>query len=287
MHIDIERAADLKGALAALSREGGGLRPVAGGTDVLLRLEAGKLKAQKLLCIADLEELASVRLTPTHVEIGALALVADLPRHPEIRRELSCLAKAASEFASPQIRNRATVGGNIGNASPAADLVPPLIALGAQVTLASQRGERALPLEELFVGPGRTALAPDELIAFVKVPRRAGAFQFFAKFGNRGANVIAIVNVALCLELEGKTVRAARAAYGCCGPTPLRARKLEAFLAGKTVNEKLVAGVAEVLAGELKPIDDIRGSRRFKQLLAVHATEDALEEIRTGTRQAA
>lgn len=286
MHIDILKAENLEAALEALSREPG-LRPVAGGTDVLLRLEAGRLQASRLLDIAGLEELAYVRPGPTHVEIGATTLVADVLAHAELRREYPALTRAAGEFASPQIRNRATVGGNVGNASPAADLVPPLIALGAEVTLASKAGARSLPLEELFAGPGRTHLKPGELIASFKLPRRAAAFQAFAKFGSRGANVISIASMALCLVVEGGQVKEARAAFGCCGPTPLRARRLEAYLTGQRVDAKLISGVAEVLRGELKPIDDVRGSRRYKELLALHATEDALARLLEGATRAA
>jgi carbon-monoxide dehydrogenase medium subunit len=287
MDIEIETARSLEHALGALARDGADLRPVAGATDVVLRLEAGKLRAKRLLSVADVAELAFVRASDEGMEIGALARVADLLASPEIRRDYPSLAHAASEFASPQIRNAATLGGNIGNASPAADLVPPLIALGATLTLRSQKGTRSMPLEDFFVGPGKSRIAPDELIASVRLPRRAGAMQAFVKFGSRGANVISIVNFAACLTFEGSTIREARLCYGCCGPTPLRARVLEGLLAGQAVDERLIKLVSNTLARELKPIDDLRGSRRYKQLLAVHATEDTLAGLLPKARQAA
>ena len=288
MNIEIETARSVEHALDALAKEGpGGLRPVAGATDVMLRLEAGRRKARKLLAVADLAELAYVRPGDKAVEIGALTRVADLLASPELARDFPSLICAAKEFASPQIRNAATLGGNIGNASPAADLVPPLIALGAEVTLRSAKGARSLPLEDFFVGPGKTRLAPDELIASVRLPRRDGAFQAFAKFGNRGANVISIVNFAACVALEGGLIHEARLVYGCCGPTPMRARGLEAALRGKAPDEALARIVGEALAAELKPIDDVRGSRRYKLMLAVHATEDAIGSLAPRARQAA
>jgi CO/xanthine dehydrogenase FAD-binding subunit len=287
MKIQIDVAKSLDEALERLAREGEDLRPIAGGTDVLLKLEAGKLRAKKLLSIADLGEIAHVRTSPGPFEIGALTLVADLVEHPELARECPCATRAAREFASPQIRNRATLGGNIGNASPAADMVPALIALGAKVKLLSKREAREMPLEDLFVGPGKTRVAPDELIVSLEVPRRKSAFQAFTKFGNRGANVIAIVNMAMCLEMAAGRVREARVAFGCCAPVPFRAKKLEAFLSGKPIDEALIRGVTEVLWAELKPIDDVRGSRRYKEMLAINATKDALRALQTQSRQAA
>lgn len=287
MRIDIETAAHLDEALDALSRARGALRPVAGGTDLLLRLRTGKWKATRLLGIEDVKELAGVQRVDGHLEIGATTRIADLLAYPELCRELPALHRAASQMGSPQIRNRATVGGNLGNASPAGDLAPALIALGATVTLRSLAGARTLPVEDLFIGPGKTRLAPEELIATVCVPCGRPRFQAFAKFGNRSANVIAAVNMALCLRVEGGCVEEARIAFGCCGPTPRRALGLERHLVGKALDETLIGTVAAVLQGELEPIDDVRGSRRYKELLAIHATEDALAECLEAARHAA
>jgi len=276
--IEIAIAENLEDALDRLAREGGDLRPVAGATDVMLRLKAGRLRAARLLSIADLSALAYVRQGHDAVEIGALTLVADLIGHPVVRSELPAVERAARDFASPQIRNRATVGGNIGNASPAADLVCAFIALGARVVLRSLHGDRSMPLEELFTGPGTTLVAPGELIAAVELPRRFASYQSFAKFGNRSANVIAAVNMAMALELDAGLIRSARVAYGCCAPVPLRARGVEGYLAGKVLDEPLIFGVRDAVLAEIRPIGDVRGSRHYKELLAVHAIEDALAQ---------
>ncbi len=278
MGTEIALAQSLEDALAQLAREGEDLRPLAGATDLLLKLRSGRARASRLLSIADLKELAFVRARPDAVEIGALTLAADLVGHPVICAELPALARAARDFASPAVRNRATVGGNVANASPAADLVCALVALGARAVLLSARGSRALPLEELFVGPGETCIAPGELVASLEVPRPAPRFQVFAKFGNRAANVIAAVNMAMALEVEGGRIRAARVAFGCCGPVPLRARGVEALLAGQALEPRLLDGVRGAVLDEVRPIDDVRGSRRYKELLAVHAAEDALAQ---------
>ena len=277
MAIDIVRAENLEHALELLARDGAQARPLAGGTDLMLRLRAGRLAARTLVSIADLSDLAYVREQADRVELGALTRVADLITHPVYSRD----------FASPQIRNRGTLGGNVGNASPAADNVPPLITFGATVTLQSKRGSRSMPLEDFFEGPGRTRAAPDEMIVGFQVPKRPGAFQFFAKFGSRNANVISIASAALLLRLDGETVREARVAYGCCAPVPLRARRVESYLSGQRLDERLIAGVREAVLGDIKPIDDVRGSRRYKELLVINATEDALRGALESVRKAA
>jgi carbon-monoxide dehydrogenase medium subunit len=277
MGVEIDLAEGLDHALDLLAGSDPEVRPVAGATDVVLRLHAGKLKARRLVSIADLPELSFIRAEDGHLRFGAGTLLSDLLGHQEFCREYPCAADSLRLFASPQIRNRATVGGNVGNASPAADMVPPLIALGASITVRSKaRGGRTLPLEDVFLGFGKTALQPDELICEVVVPRRAHCFQAFAKFGSRGANVIAVVNMAMCLELDGGTVRSARVAYGSVAPKTLRATQVEQHLQGRELTAELVQEVEAVVRASISPIDDVRGSRRYKERLAVNATQDAL-----------
>lgn len=285
MGVDIELAENLAHALELLAANDPDVRPVAGATDVVLRLHAGKLKARRLVSIADLPELAWVRGEPDGIRFGAGTFLSDLMADEELAAEFPGLMESARQFASPQIRNRATVGGNIGNASPAADLVPPLIALGATVTLRSRgRGERILPLEDVFLGFGKTAVQPDELITEVFVPRRRRCFQAFAKFGSRSANVIAVVNMAMCLSLEGDRIADARVAYGSVAPKPLRATQVERYLRGQSLTDGLISNVREAVLADIAPIDDVRGSKRYKQHLAVNATEDALVRARSQVR---
>jgi carbon-monoxide dehydrogenase medium subunit len=163
-------------------------------------------------------------------------------------------------------------------------MVPPLIALGATVTLRSRKGERKLPLEDFFLGFGKTALQPDELVTDVFVPRRGQWFQAFAKFGSRSANVIAVINMAICLRLSDHRIEEARVAYGSVAPQPLRARKVEEFLAGQLLSEDLVGALAEVVLSEVSPIDDVRGSKKYKQRLAVNSIQDALRQAMTKAR---
>lgn len=284
MSVEIEVAESLPHALELLAAADPEVRPVAGATDVIVRLNAGRLKARRLVSIADLADLSYVRPEAGLIRFGAGTLLSELMAHPEFAAEYPCAVRAAREFASPQIRNRATVGGNIGNASPAADMVPPLIALDAQVGLRSGRGLRTLALEEIFLGFGKTALAPDELVTEIAVPRRRGWFQAFAKFGSRSANVISVINMAICLRLSDHRIDAARVSYGSVAPKPLRAVRVEQFLTGAILSRKLVRDVAEVVLSEIAPIDDVRGSKRYKQRLAVNATQDALARAMGGAR---
>jgi carbon-monoxide dehydrogenase medium subunit len=285
MSVEIEVAESLPHALELLSPADPLIRPVAGATDLILRLHGGRLTARRLVSIADLPELSFITAEPDALCVGAGTAISDLLSHAEVRAELPAAVQSAREFASPQIRNRATLGGNLGNASPAADLIPPLISFGATVTLRSWRGTRQLPVEDLFLGMGKTAVAPDELITVIRIPRRKGYFQAFAKFGSRSANIISVVNAALCLKLEDDRIAEARVAYGSVAPKPLRAAQVEAALLGRTLNEALVDEMAAIVPLDAKPIDDVRGTRRYKLHLAVTATQDALSRALATLRE--
>jgi CO/xanthine dehydrogenase FAD-binding subunit len=283
--VEIDLATHVEHALELLAPADPLVRPVAGATDVVLRLHVGKLKAQRLISIADLPELSYVKAEPEGFRFGAGTPLSDLLAHGAFRAEFPSAAEALRQFASPQIRNRATVGGNIVNASPAADMVPPLISYGAWVRLRSKKdGERALPLEEVFQGFGKTAIRPDELLTEIFVPRRKKCFQAYAKFGSRSANVIAVINMAMCLRLEGDTIAEARVAYGSVAPKPYRASKVEDALTDRQLGPDLVRDIEAVIRDDIHPIDDVRGSKRYKLKLAVNATQDALTRAAAGAQ---
>ncbi len=276
--MEIELPQDVSEALALLAGADPLVRPVSGATDVMLRVRAGRLRARRLISVFALDALGQLEARAGGVALGANVTAARLLKSPLIQDSYRALWLAAQQFASPQIRNRATVAGNIANASPAADLVPPLLALGAQVTAVSQaRGARTVPLESLFLGFGKTALAADELLTQVVLPKPRATFQAFAKFGSRGANVIAVVNMAMALELDGERIRHAKVAFGSVAPKPLVAEQVSAALVGEALNEALIRRIGEVVRAEVTPIDDVRGSKQYKESLAVNAVEDALE----------
>ena len=224
--------------------------PIQGGTDLLFDLNFDRRRPGAILNLGEIEELRGWSR-----ENGALRLGAGLTyteaMHPRLATLLPALAEASRTVGSPQIRNRGTIGGNLGTASPAGDALPPLLVEGAEVELASTRGVRRLPLEEFLVGPKRNALAPDELIAAVHVTP-SGARQTFMKVGPRNAMVIAVVSLAVAADRERGEIRAA---YGSAGPVP----------ALVTVPLAERERFADAVAGAAAPIDDVRGTAAYRR----------------------
>jgi CO/xanthine dehydrogenase FAD-binding subunit len=246
--------------------------PIAGGTDVMVELNFDRARPEAILDLTKVPELAGWSRHDSRLRVGAgvtyTRVIADLAA------ELPGLAIASRTVGSPQIRNRGTVGGNLGSASPAGDAHPPLLATGAEVEVASTAGSRRIPIAGFFTGPKRSALRPDELIAAVWAPRAAGPQQF-AKVGPRNAMVIAVCSFALALDPER---RAVGTGIGSAGPTPLAAAEAEAFLQGVldeeglwasrgALGEAAVAHFAALVAGAARPIDDVRGTAAYR----VHA----------------
>jgi len=229
--------------------------PIWGGTDVMVELNFARKRPEALLDLTRVGELARWSEHDGWFRIGAgvtYTRVID-----ELGPQLPGLALASRTVGSPQIRNRGTIGGNLGSASPAGDALPPLYAAGAEVELASASGSRRVPVDEFVAGPKRTALAPDELIAAVWVPAASGPQQF-AKVGTRNAMVIAVCSFALDLG-TGRTC------IGSAGPTPLRAHEAEAFLAGAEPGAAAAARFGELVAAAASPIDDVRGTAAYRR----------------------
>jgi CO/xanthine dehydrogenase FAD-binding subunit len=247
-----------------------GARPIAGGTDLMVELNFDRARPEAILDLNGVRELDAWSEHDGGLRIGASVsytrLIADLADR------LPGLAIAARTVGSPQIRNRGTLGGNLGTASPAGDGLPPLYAMDAEVEVASVRGARRLPVAGFVTGPKRTALEPDELIAAVHVPAAAGPQQF-AKIGTRNAMVIAVCSVAVCLWEDERRVAVC---IGSSGPTPLRAPDAEAFAGtldwGAPLPDRAAARFGELVRDAAQPIDDVRGTAAYRrQALAVLA----------------
>jgi len=248
---------------------------VAGGTDLWVQKdEPGRAVGKRLVNIKNVPELRGIAVKAGRVRLGALATMSQLLENEDLAKKVPLLRAAADKFASVQIRNAATVGGNIANASPAADFVVPLLCLDAEVTLASLKkggkvATRTVPIDEVFTGPGKTVIAPEELITGVEfaVPGK-NFYGGFAKTGPRPALEIALVSLGFAAYVEDGTLRDVRLALGAVAPTPLRARKTEAALEGKTIDDALIDTAAEALDAEIAPIDDHRGSAWYRRRLA-------------------
>jgi CO/xanthine dehydrogenase FAD-binding subunit len=240
-----------------------GARPIAGGTDLMVELNFDRARPEAILDLNGVRELDAWSEHDGGLRIGASVsytrLIADLADR------LPGLAIAARTVGSPQIRNRGTLGGNLGTASPAGDGLPPLYAMDAEVEVASVRGARRLPVAEFVTGPKRTALEPDELIAAVHVPAAAGPQQF-AKIGTRNAMVIAVCSVAVCLWEDERRVAVC---IGSSGPTPLRAPDAEAFAGtldwGAPLPDRAAARFGELVRDAAQPIDDVRGTAAYRR----------------------
>jgi CO/xanthine dehydrogenase FAD-binding subunit len=267
--------------------------PIAGGTDVMVELNFDRHRPEAVLDLTRVPELAEWDRDAGRLRVGAG--VTYTRAIAELGDALPGLAIASRTVGSPQIRNRGTIGGNLGSASPAGDCHPPLLALGAEVEVASTAGRRRVPVAKFFTGPKKSALQPDELILAVWVPAASGPQQF-AKIGTRNAMVIAVCSFALVLDPEHRRVGTG---IGSAGPTPLAATEAERFLQGVLDAEDLwssrapIDGAAAARFGELaaasaSPIDDVRGTAAYRVhalgVLARRTLGWAWDQYRSGRR---
>jgi CO/xanthine dehydrogenase FAD-binding subunit len=265
--------------------------PIAGGTDVMVELNFDRRRPEAVLDLGRVPELATWDRSDGGLRVGAG--VTYTRAIAELAGVLPGLAIAARTVGSPQIRNRGTLGGNLGSASPAGDCHPPLLATGADVEVASAGGTRRIPVEEFFTGPKQSDLAPEELICAVHLPVATGPQQF-AKIGTRNAMVIAVCSFALALDPEQGRVGTG---IGSAGPTPLRAPEAERFLqgvlsseglwaSGAPIGEAAAARFGELVAGAARPIDDVRGTAAYRVhalgVLARRTLAWAWDQYRTG-----
>lgn len=265
-------------ALALLADPGG--RPIAGGTDLIPLMQADKLRLERAIDLSRLSALRGIRQAGDGlVCIGALTTHAQLEASALLWERATALAQAARSVGGVQTRQRGTVGGNLVHASPAADVTLALLALEAQVTLRSRRGERQLPLADFLTGPGQTARRDDELlteIAFALPGPASGSA--FRKLGKRSAMIIAVVGVATVLVLEDGLIHEARIALGSVAPTVIRAPEAEALLRGQPPGEALFRQAGEIARQEARPIDDFRASAEYRRRMVAVLIRRALEE---------
>jgi aerobic carbon-monoxide dehydrogenase medium subunit len=259
-------ARTLPEAIALLGQDDG-TRIVAGATDFLVRWRQGAWKPPAVLSIQRIPGLDQINYSPaTGLSLGPLVNIRTLEVHSLIQQHYPALSQAAATFAGVQIRNLATVGGNICNASPAGDCLPALIAYGAECRLIGPQGERLVPLESFLLGPGRTALRPADLLAELHLPPpppHSGAL--YIKHSPRSAMDISTVGVASVVTLDdGGVCREVRIALGAVAPTVLRARSAETLLRGQRLEAGLLQQAARAATEDARPIDDIRGTARHR-----------------------
>jgi xanthine dehydrogenase FAD-binding subunit len=257
-----------------------------GGTDLAPQTESGARQYKsKLLNIRRIEGLAGIEAKGDEIRIGATTTVGEIRRSTALAEIAPMLVEAADRFASEQIRNAASVGGNLCNASPAGDMSPPLLVLDASVELACWQGGavrlRRIPLERFFVGPGKSVMLPEELLTAIMFDRPAADFVArFRKSGPRPALEISTVSVALGARVAGGRLSGVRVAMGSVAPTPLRARHVEAALEGKPLDAATIAAAVAATAQDAKPIDDVRASAWYRGHLVKVFIEEVLNDVR-------
>lgn len=260
---DYHRPATLDDALSRVSSTEGA-RWVSGGTDLLVQIRAGALSPSALVSLRGIPELSGIELGD-RARIGAATTLAEIVEHGDLAQRYPLLVQAARGVGSPQIRNVATIGGNLCNASPCADTAPALLVLGAVLCLRGPDGQRRVPASDFFLGPGQTCLAPGELLVAIELPAPApGARGRFTRQTRVGMD-LAKVSVAVQVLLRGLRCESALVAVGSVAPVPLRLRATEALLEGATLDLDVLAAASRQASLEVSPIDDLRSSQAYRR----------------------
>ena len=263
-----------------LADEPGGWLPIAGGTDVMVQYAAGKLSARRLISIANLPELRGIEVLPHEIRIGACSTYTQIREHKVVTEEFPLLARAARWTGGVANQNRGTLGGNIVNASPAADSLPALLVYEANLILISVRGLRTVPYLGFHTGYKKMQLAPDELIQSVCLPRCYSGYVHYArKVGARNAQAISKVCVAALGKLrEGRAVDV-RVALGSVAPVPIRLDEIERVAMDKPLEKDVIARCRAAVVRAIEPIDDVRSSARYRSAAAGNLVVEFLEQL--------
>jgi CO/xanthine dehydrogenase FAD-binding subunit len=252
-------------------------RPFAGGTDLMVVLEAGHLPAGRYVDLSQCREIDGVRETSGGVSIGAMTTYTAIRESAVLARDYPMLRIAASETGGVATQNRGTIGGNIANGSPAADTPPVLLAYDAELELRSTAGSRRVPYAGFHHGYKQMDVRPGEIIGRIHLPRRrAGGRDHYRKVGTRRAQAISKVCFAGTIAMEGGVVRDIRIALGSVAPTVVRARRTEDALRGRTLDADAIADAGRTLTSEIAPIDDIRSTARYRARVALNLLEEFL-----------
>lgn len=265
-------------ACALLVQYGDSARVLAGGSDLLVKMKDGLMRPTYLVSLKNLDSLKEIRYeTGTGVIIGARATHNEVMNNRLLQEKYRSVCEAAHSMAADQIRNIGTVGGNLVNAVPSADLPPILIALDARARIVRSSRERTISLEDFFLGPGKTVLEKGEILAEIIIPDQPTTGSNYIKFGLRRAGALAVAGVASSVTVSDGTCRDVRVVLGAVAPTPMRARQAENVLRGKKISRELIDEAGRTAAAESKPISDIRGSIEYRRNLVNVLTRRSLK----------
>ena len=265
-----EAPASVKEAVGLLAKGGSGARVIAGGTDLLVQLRAGNVKPKLIVDVKDIDEMSTIEVTKTGFRIGAAVCGAEVNEHKKLKAAWPGVVEATDLIGSTQIQGRATLGGNLCNASPAADSVPALIAAGATVTVAGPKGRRKVPVEKINKGPGKTTLKAGEIVVSFHLPKpKYGSGDAYLRMIPRTEMDIAMVGVGVCLTMgKGGKCTAARVVLSAVAPTALLVPAAAKALIGTTVDDAALTKLAAAASAACKPIDDMRGTIEYRTQVA-------------------
>ena len=268
----------LREACALLVQYGDSAKVLAGGSDLLVKMKDGMMKHAYLISLKSLDTLKGIRYeTGTGVIIGARATHNEAMNNSILQKKYRSVCEAAHSMAADQIRNIGTIGGNLVSAVPSADLPPILIALDARARIVGTSGERTIPLEDFFAGPGKTVLENGEILVEIIIPDQPTTGSNYIKFGLRRAGALAVAGVASSVTVGYGTCQDVRIVLGAVAPTPMRTRQAESVLRGKKISRELIDEAGKVAAAESKPISDIRGSIEYRRNLVDVLTRRSLK----------
>jgi CO/xanthine dehydrogenase FAD-binding subunit len=281
---DFYQPTTLKEASRLLKDNGPGGRLLAGGTDLVIALKEKGLLPKYLVDLKRVPGLTGIRENSDgSITIGALTTMREIEISPLITERFPFLAQSAAEVGSIQIRNRATIGGNMANATPSADTAPALIALNATAKIVGLNGERAVPLEEFFKGPGQTVMRAEEVLTEIDIPKTGPRLVGeYIKFSPREMMDLAYVGIAVAYNLNDKKCDGVRIVLGAVAPTPIRARRAEAVLEGQSLTAALAEKAGQVAVEEAKPISDVRSSADYRRAMVGAMTTRAILNAAVG-----
>jgi len=274
-------------ALEILSGYGKEIKVIAGGTDLLIQYYDRLYEVNGWLDLKNIKELKDIRINKNQMEIGAMVTHTQLENSEDIKKCYPVLSQAAADIGSPQIRNRGTIGGNIVNASPAGDLLAPLMAYDAQFRLLSTKREKIVPVEEFFIGPKKTILEPAQLLTQIILPLpKKKTYGCWIKIGKRKALIIATITLALVVKMaeDNKTVEEVRTCLGSVAPTPIEIKEIRKKMVGKNYDQLDFNQLGQIVEDKISPINDIRGTREYRKDVAKNIMINALKEIASARR---
>jgi carbon-monoxide dehydrogenase medium subunit len=267
----------LKDAYSLMEKSNSGARYIAGGTDLIANIKNRLIQPDALISLRRIKEISGINQNKD-LTLGSMTLLKDIERDLNIGQNYPALAQAVKALATPQIRNVATVGGNLCNSAPSADCAPPLLVLEASVTLEGPGGQRSIAIEDFFKGPGQTCMDMSEILTRIRItPPRENTGMAFLKVG-RVSTDIAIVNAAACLTMEKNVCRKCRLSVGAVAPVPLRLTTVEKMIEGQEISPELLNRAGKMAEEEVKPITDVRSTSGYRRIMSGVLIKRAIEE---------